>query len=171
MIKKLFQFVTLMLITTPIMAADNPTLHLTLSTGGTVDIELYEDIAPKHIERITTLAKEGFYDGIIFHRVIDNFMAQAGDPTGTGMSGSSYPDLKAEFNDKNFDRGVVGMARKGQPDTANSQFFICFDDCSFLNGQYTVFGKVTNGMDYVDALPKGEPPRKPGSIIKATIKE
>jgi peptidylprolyl isomerase len=144
------------------------TLTLTLDTGE-VTIKLRPDLAPGHVERITTLANDGFYDGVVFHRVIPGFMAQGGDPTGTGMSGSKLPDLKAEFSREPHVRGVCSMARTNQPHTANSQFFICLDDATFLDGQYTVWGEVTSGMDAVDALPKGEPPRTPGKIVKATV--
>lgn len=133
---------------------------------GRVIIEMKPDIAPGHVERIKTLTKEGFYDGIIFHRVIEGFMAQTGDPTGTGTGGSDLPDLKAEFNDYNFGRGAIGMARTNDPDSANSQFFICFDDCSFLNGQYTVWGQVIDGMQFVDEIARGEPPVNPDQIIR-----
>lgn len=125
------------------------------TTKGTVVIKLRPDLAPKHVERIETLANEGFYNGVVFHRVIDGFMAQTGDPTGTGMGGSKLPDLKAEFTKTPFKRGTLGMARSQMPDSANSQFFICFDDAPWLNGQYTVFGEVTTGMEAVDALKKG----------------
>ncbi|MEQ7873693.1 peptidylprolyl isomerase [Sphingomonas sp. ASV193] len=145
------------------------TLTLTLSTGGDVVIKLRPDLAPKHVERITTLAKEGFYDGVVFHRVIDDFMAQGGDPTGTGTGGSKLPDLPAEFNDEPHVRGACSMARTANPNSANSQFFICFADARFLDRQYTVWGKVESGMEYVDALPKGEPVRDPGKILKATV--
>src|SRR5213592_4475257 len=137
--------------------------------SGPVTIKLRPDLAPGHVERIKSLAREGFYDGVVFHRVIPGFMAQGGDPTGTGMSGSSLPDLKAEFSKTPHVRGTASMARKPSPDTANSQFFICFDDAGFLDGQYTVWGEVESGMEYVDALPKGEPPREPGKIVKATV--
>ena len=143
------------------------TLNLTLDTGEVV-IKLRPDLAPAHVERVATLANEGFYDGVVFHRVIDGFMAQGGDPSGTGMSGSSKPNLKAEFSREPHARGVCSMARTMDPNTANSQFFICLDDATFLDGQYTVWGEVTSGMDAVDALPKGEPPRNPGKIVKAT---
>jgi peptidylprolyl isomerase len=149
------------------------TLTLTLDTGdgngGDVVIRLRPDLAPGHVERITQLASEGFYDGVIFHRVIPGFMAQGGDPTGTGMGGSKLPDLKAEFNTEPHVRGVCSMARAQNPNSANSQFFICFDDATFLDRQYTVWGVVESGMDHVDALPKGEPPRAPGKIVKATV--
>jgi peptidylprolyl isomerase len=143
------------------------TLTLTLD-GGDVVIKLRPDLAPAHVERIVTLADEGFYDGVVFHRVIPGFMAQGGDPTGTGMSGSKLPDLPAEFSREPHVRGVCSMARAQSPNSANSQFFICFDDATFLDGQYTVWGEVTEGMEHVDALPKGEPPREPGKIVKAT---
>ncbi|WP_305095559.1 peptidylprolyl isomerase [Croceibacterium aestuarii] len=137
--------------------------------GGDVVIKLRPDLAPGHVERITELANEGFYDGVVFHRVIPGFMAQGGDPTGTGMSGSDKPDLKAEFNSEPHVRGTCSMARTAAPDSANSQFFICFDDARFLDKQYTVWGQVESGMEHVDALPKGEPPREPGKIVKATV--
>ena len=150
--------------------ADAPqTLTLTLSTGGDVVIKLRPDLAPGHVERIASLASEGFYDGVKFHRVIPGFMAQGGDPTGTGMGGSKLPDLKAEFNGEPHVRGTCSMARTNQPNTANSQFFICFDDARFLDRQYTVWGQVESGMEHVDALPVGEPPRQPGTIVKATV--
>ena len=149
------------------MAGD--TLTLTLDTGGDVVIRLRPDLAPGHVERITELANEGFYDGVVFHRVIDGFMAQGGDPTGTGTSGSKKPDLKAEFNSEPHVRGVCSMARTNQPNSANSQFFICLDDATFLDRQYTVWGVVEQGMEFVDKLPKGEPPRQPGKILKATV--
>jgi peptidylprolyl isomerase len=144
------------------------TLTFTLETGDVV-IALRPDLAPGHVERIATLAKEGFYDGVVFHRVIPGFMAQGGDPTGTGMGGSELPDLKAEFSAEPHVRGVCSMARSSNPNSANSQFFICFDDATFLDKQYTVWGVVTSGMEHVDALPVGEPPRSPGKIIKATV--
>ena len=144
-------------------------LTLSLSSGGNVVIKLRPDLAPGHIERITDLASKGFYDGVLFHRVIPGFMAQTGDPTGTGMGGSDLPDLKAEFSQAPHVRGTVSMARKPSPDTANSQFFICFDDARFLDGQYTVWGEVESGMEHVDSLPKGEPPTAPGKIVQATL--
>ena len=150
------------------MADAENTLILELETGP-VTIELRPDLAPGHVERIKELAREGFYDGVVFHRVIDGFMAQGGDPTGTGASGSKKPNLKAEFSREPHVRGVCSMARTNQPNSANSQFFICLDDATFLDGQYTVWGKVVDGMDAVDALPKGEPPRKPGKIVKARV--
>lgn len=144
------------------------TLHLTLDTGD-VTIRLRPDLAPGHVARISELAGEGFYDGVVFHRVIAGFMAQGGDPTGTGTSGSSKPDLKAEFSREPHVRGVCSMARTNAPNSANSQFFICLDNATFLDGQYTVWGEVTEGMDAVDALPKGEPPRTPGKIVSARV--
>ena len=150
--------------------ADAPTtLTLTLDSGGDVVIKLRSNVAPGHVERITTLARQGFYDGVKFHRVIPGFMAQGGCPKGTGTGGSDLPDLKAEFNDVPHVRGVCSMARTSAPNSANSQFFIVFDDARFLDRQYTVWGEVTSGMEFVDALPKGEPPRAPGSIVKATV--
>ncbi len=144
-------------------------LTFTLSSGGDVVIKLRSDIAPGHVERIAGLARDGFYDGVKFHRVIPGFMAQGGDPTGTGTSGSDKPNLKAEFSNTPHKRGTCSMARTSDPDSANSQFFICFDDARFLDGQYTVWGEVESGMEHVDALPKGEPPREPGKIVKATV--
>jgi peptidylprolyl isomerase len=153
--------------------AANPAdiLNIELSTGGSITVELLPDRAPAHVERIKTLAKEGFYDGIVFHRVIEGFMAQTGDPTGTGMGGSELPDLPAEFTDYAYKRGTLGMARSQSPNSANSQFFICFTDtgCSFLTGQYTVFGQVTEGMEHVDAIAVGEPPANPDTIVKMTV--
>ncbi len=148
---------------------DGETLTLTLSTGGDVVIRLRPDLAPGHVERIAGLARDGFYDGVVFHRVIPGFMAQGGDPTGTGMGGSNLPDLKAEFSSEPHVRGVVSMARAQDPNSGDSQFFICFDDATFLDGQYTVLGQVESGMEHVDALPVGEPPREPGKILKATV--
>lgn len=148
------------------------TLTFTVDTGerqGDVTIRLRPDLAPGHVQRIAELAGEGFYDGVVFHRVIAGFMAQGGDPTGTGTGGSNKPNLKAEFSKAPHVRGVCSMARTANPDSANSQFFICFDDARFLDGQYTVWGEVTDGMDLIDALPKGEPPRSPGKIVKATV--
>ena len=150
------------------------TLTFTLDTGDgearDVVIKLRPDLAPGHVARITELAKEGFYDGVVFHRVIDGFMAQGGDPTGSGMGGSDKPDLKAEFSREPHVRGTASMARAQNPNSANSQFFICLDDAGFLDGQYTVWGEVVEGMEHVDALPKGEPPRTPGKIVKASLR-
>ena len=145
------------------------TLTLTLSSGGDVVIKLRPDVAPGHVERITTLAAQGFYYGIKFHRVIPGFMAQGGCPKGTGTGGSDLPDLRAEFNDVPHVRGVCSMARTSYPHSANSQFFICVDDARLLDRQYTVWGEVISGMEHVDALPEGEPPREPGHIVKATV--
>src|SRR6185503_14440864 len=145
-------------------------LTLSLSTGGDVVIKLRPDLAPGHVERITELANSGVYDGVVFHRVIPGFMAQGGDPTGTGTSGSNLPNLKAEFSREPHVRGTASMARTSDPNSANSQFFICFDDCRFLDGQYTVWGNVVEGMEHVDSLPKGEPPRTPGKIVKASLR-
>ena len=145
------------------------TLVLNLDTGP-VKIKLRPDLAPGHVERITSLAEQGFYDGVTFHRVIPGFMAQGGDPTGRGTGGSPLPNLKAEFSKAPHVRGVCSMARSSNPDSANSQFFICFDDARFLDGQYTVWGEVESGMEHVDALPKGEPPANPGKIVKASLR-
>jgi peptidylprolyl isomerase len=143
---------------------------MTLETGP-VTIRLRPDLAPNHVARIVELSKEGFYDGVPFHRVIEGFMAQGGDPTGTGMSGSSKPNLKAEFSNARHVRGVCSMARAQNPDSANSQFFICFADATFLDGQYTVWGEVIDGMEHVDALPRGEPVRSPGRIVSMQVVE
>ncbi len=139
-------------------------LTIALETGE-VTIKLRPDLAPNHVAHIGELANEGFYDGVVFHRVIEGFMAQGGDPTGSGMGGSERPNLKAEFSDTPHVRGICSMARSNNPNSANSQFFICLDDASFLNRKYTVWGEVTAGMEHVDALPKGEPPKKPGKIV------
>ena len=143
-------------------------LIMTLETGP-VTIRLRPDLAPGHVDRIKELAAEGFYDGIVFHRVIDGFMAQGGDPTGTGSGGSKKPNLKAEFSAAPHARGVCSMARTSNPHSANSQFFICLADARFLDRQYTVWGEVIAGMEHVDALPKGEPPRSPGKIVSMRI--
>jgi cyclophilin family peptidyl-prolyl cis-trans isomerase len=153
-----------------------PHLILTLDKG-VVDIELLPEVAPLHVERIVTLTERGDYDGVVFHRVIDGFMAQTGDVqygkgdniSMAGMGGSDLPHVKAEFNSTSFTRGVVGAARTQDPDTFNSQFFICFEDCTFLDGQYTVFGKVAEGMEVVDAITRGEPPATPDVIVSAKI--
>ncbi len=149
--------------------ADADRLTLNLSSGGDVVIKLRSDLAPGHVERITNLTESGFYDGVTFHRVIPGFMAQGGDPTGTGTSGSDLPNLKAEFSSEPHVRGICSMARTPDPNSANSQFFICLDDATFLDRQYTVWGEVESGMEHVDALPVGEPPREPGKIVKASI--
>ena len=146
--------------------AETLTLHL---TTGDVVIKLRPDLAPNHVARIVELAGEGFYDNVKFHRVIDGFMAQGGCPDGTGMGGSQKPDLAQEFNGEPHVRGVCSMARSQNPNSANSQFFICFDDATFLDRQYTAWGNVIEGMENVDALPKGEPPREPGRIVSTTL--
>ena len=150
------------------MADPENTLLLETSKGS-VKIDLRPDLAPGHVERIKELAREGFYDGIVFHRVIDGFMAQVGCPQGTRMGGSSKPGLKAEFNAEPHVRGTCSMARTSAPNSANSQFFICFDDASFLNRQYTVWGQVSEGMDVIDQLAKGEPPRNPDKIVSMKV--
>jgi peptidylprolyl isomerase len=142
-------------------------LNLDLSTGGRVVIALRPDKAPTHVARIKQLTRAHFYDGVIFHRVIEGFMAQTGDPKGTGEGGSPLPDLKAEFNDLPHLRGTVSMARTDAPDTANSQFFICFLPVMKLDGKYTVFGRVTSGMPFVDKIELGEPPANPSKIVHA----
>jgi cyclophilin family peptidyl-prolyl cis-trans isomerase len=144
-------------------------LILDLSTGGRVTIQMFPAVAPAHVERVKTLARQGFYNGVVFHRVIDGFMAQTGDPTGTGQSGSQLPDLKAEFNKTPHLRGTVSMARTSEPDTANSQFFICFQPRFSLDNKYTVFGRVTSGMQFVDAIERGEPPANPSKVVQASI--
>jgi peptidylprolyl isomerase len=137
------------------------------TTKGPVTIEMRSDLAPNHVAHIKKLVREGFYDGIVFHRVIDGFMAQTGCPDGTGTGGSDYPDLKQEFNPEPHVRGTCSMARTQDPDSANSQFFICFDDATFLDGKYTVWGKVTSGMENVDKIKRGEPVSNPDKIVKA----
>jgi len=139
------------------------------TTKGRIVIELRPDLAPNHVERIKTLAREGFYDGVPFHRVIEGFMAQSGDPTGTGSGGSKLPDLKAEFSAEPHVRGICSMARTSNPNSANSQFFICFDDARFLDRQYTVWGKVTEGMENVDKIKRGEPVRDPDRITSVKV--
>ena len=148
---------------------------------GDVEIELFNDIAPNHVERFLKLANEKKYDGVVFHRVIDGFMAQTGDvqfgnsnldtfdlrKAGTG--GSKYPDLPAEFSDIPHEKGTLSMARSNDPNSANSQFFICFNDCSFLDGQYSVWGQVIKGMEHIDKITRGEPPKNPDKIIKMEI--
>jgi len=139
------------------------------TTKGTVVIELRPDLAPNHVERVKELARENFYDGIVFHRVIDDFMAQAGCPSGTGTGGSDKPDLNQEFNAEPHVRGTCSMARTADPNSANSQFFICFGDTPFLNGQYTVWGKVSQGMEAVDQLKRGEPVQDPDKIVSMRV--
>lgn len=148
----------------------DPENTLLLETSkGNVTITLRPDLAPNHVARIKELAREKFYDGIVFHRVIAGFMAQAGCPKGNGTGGSRKPDLKAEFNSEPHVRGVCSMARTSNPNSANSQFFICFDDARFLDRQYTVWGQVTEGMDVIDALARGEPPRQPDRIMTMRV--
>lgn len=161
------------------MADKAPKLTIELA-HGTVEIDLLPDVAPKHVERISELASEGAYDNVTFHRVIDGFMAQTGDvahanteqnynPGRAGTGGSEKPDLPAEFSKVPFERGTVGMARSQNPNSANSQFFIMFDQGHFLNGNYTVFGQVTKGMDAVDKIAKGEPPANPDKMVKVSV--
>jgi peptidylprolyl isomerase len=144
------------------------TLIMTLESGPVV-IRLRPDLAPGHVARIKELAREGFYDGVVFHRVIPDFMAQGGDPTGTGSGNSEKPDLRAEFSKEKHVRGVCSMARTSYPHSANCQFFICFEEVPHLDGQYTVWGVVTEGMEHVEALPKGEPPSAPGKIVSMRV--
>jgi peptidylprolyl isomerase len=144
-------------------------LFVQLSTGGTVEIVLRPDIAPRHVERIQTLVRRGFYDGLTFHRVIPGFMAQGGDPKGTGEGGSDLPDVKAEFTQMPFMRGMIGAARANSPDSANSQFFIMLARHPELDDNYTVIGRVVAGMDAVDAITPGEPPQQPATIVKAWL--
>ena len=152
----------------PAYAADTLTVETSKNCG--FKIKLRADLAPNHVAQITKLAAAGFYDGIVFHRVIPGFMAQTGDPTGTGMGGSKEPDIKAEFTKEHFARGAVGMARSGDPDSANSQFFVMFADGGFLDGQYTVWGNVDeDGMKCVDQINKGEPPATPDKMTKVTV--
>jgi len=151
------------------MASDPENTLVVETTKGRLVIALRPDLAPGHVERIKTLARQGFYDGVPFHRVIEGFMAQTGDPTGTGSGGSDLPDLKAEFNAEPHVRGVCSMARTNAPNSANSQFFICFDDATFLDKQYTVWGKVVEGMDNVDQIKRGEPVRDPDRIVSMRV--
>jgi cyclophilin family peptidyl-prolyl cis-trans isomerase len=139
------------------------------TTKGRVVIEMRPDLAPKHVEQIKTLARQGFYNGVAFHRVIEGFMAQTGCPQGTGTGGSDLPDLQAEFNAEPHVRGVVSMARTNYPHSANSQFFICFDEAGFLDKQYTVWGKVVEGMENVDKIKRGEPVRDPDRIVTMKV--
>ena len=152
------------------MAATDPENTLVLeTTKGRVVIALRPDLAPEHVERIKTLARQGFYDNVAFHRVIEGFMAQTGCPQGTGTGGSDLPDLKAEFNAEPHVRGTVSMARTNQPNSANSQFFICFKDARFLDKQYTIWGKVVEGMENVDKIKRGEPVRDPDRIVSMRV--
>lgn len=153
----------------PVATEPENMLHLDLSTGGRVTIQLYPEKAPAHVERIKTLTRQGFYNNLAFHRVIEGFMAQTGDPTGTGTGDSELPDLKAEFNPTPHLRGTVSMARTNDPDTANSQFFICFQPRFSLDRKYTVLGRVISGMQYVDGIERGEPPTSPSRILQASI--
>jgi peptidylprolyl isomerase len=150
------------------VAADDHLLNLDTAYGRTV-IKLRPDIAPKHVTQIETLAKRHFYDGVKFHRVIDGFMAQTGDPTGTGMGKSDLPNIPAEFSKEKFSRGTVGMARGQDNDSANSQFFICFAPARYLEEQYTVVGEVVSGMEFIDKVKRGEPPKDPDKIIKLRL--
>lgn len=151
------------------MALDPENTLVMETTKGRVVIELRPDLAPNHVERLKTLARQGFYDGIVFHRVIDGFMAQVGCPHGTGTGGSDLPDLKQEFNAEPHVRGICSMARAQNPNSANSQFFIVFDDARFLDKQYTVWGKVVEGMENVDNIKRGEPVRDPDSIVSMKV--
>jgi cyclophilin family peptidyl-prolyl cis-trans isomerase len=152
------------------LAADDPQNLLNLQLkDGLVVIRLRPDLAPKHVAQIKALVRRGFYDGIVFHRVIEGFMAQTGDPTGTGTGHSDLPDIPAEFTQEPFKRGTLGMARSSMPNSANSQFFICFAPAPFLNGQYTVWGEVISGMEFVDKIKRGEPPANPDKIVSMKI--
>jgi cyclophilin family peptidyl-prolyl cis-trans isomerase len=150
-------------------ASDPENTILIETSKGEVMIALRPDLAPNHVARIKDLAREGFYDGIVFHRVIDGFMAQAGCPKGNGTGGSDKPDLAQEFNEEKHVRGTCSMARSANPDSANSQFFICFDDAPFLNRQYTVWGQVVSGMEAIDQLQRGEPVRNPDRIVSMKV--
>ena len=166
--KKKFAFFTTLLLSTGGFAMDKEnTLYLDLDYGRVV-IEMLPEVAPKHVARIKELTRKGFYNGVKFHRVIPGFMAQTGDPTGTGMGGSGKK-LPAEFNKTPHVRGTVSMARAMDPNSADSQFFICFDDARFLDGQYTAFGHVTKGMEFVDMIKRGEPPMNPDIIVKMQV--
>jgi len=147
--------------------ADNENTLILETTQGPVTIQMRPDLAPGHVAHIKKLVREGFYDGIVFHRVIEGFMAQTGCPKGIGTGGSSYPNIKAEFNKEPHVRGTVSMARSSSPDSANSQFFICFGDARFLDNQYTAWGNVTSGMENVDKIKRGEPVQNPDKIVKA----
>jgi len=144
------------------------TLYMDLPKGR-VTVELRPDLAPQHVARIKELTREGFYDGTPFHRVIEGFMAQGGDPTGTGTGGSKKSNIRAEFSKEKHVRGTCSMARSSSPDSANSQFFICFNEAPWLNGQYSVWGKVTQGMEHIDALKRGEPVQNPDRIVKMQV--
>lgn len=175
-LKSLFASVFVSFWTLAAFAADDSDTLLLDLKNGQVEIELLPDIAPNHVKRISELANSGFYDGLKFHRVIDGFMAQTGDPRGDGTGGSDRPDLKAEFSQTPYERGTLGMARSANPDSANSQFFIMFEPAPHLNGQYTVFGRVVNGMKYVDSIKKGDSGRNgavsdPDRIVKMRTKD
>lgn len=158
----------LVVLASPALAAES--LKVDMSNGCSFAIQLRPDLAPKHVAQITQLASSGFYDGVVFHRVIEGFMAQGGDPTGTGAGGSQLPDIPAEFSNEPFVRGTVGMARSQNPNSANSQFFIMFAEGSFLNGQYTVWGSVDEqGMACVDQIKRGEPVENPDKMLKVTV--
>jgi peptidylprolyl isomerase len=144
------------------------TLVIELKTGKVL-VKLRSDLAPKHVERVKMLAKRGFYNGLKFHRVIDGFMAQTGDPQGTGMGGSDLPDLPAEFKSEPYKRGSIGAARTQDPNSANSQFFICYDGCGPLTGKYTLWGQVIEGMEHVDKIARGEPPPRPDVMLKVYL--
>lgn len=169
---RLFSIVALFLSlsVSTVLAAEDKENTIYLDTNyGRVVIKLRPDLAPNHVNRIKTLTRQGFYDGLKFHRVIDGFMAQTGDPQGTGMGGSELDDLKEEFNPRPFERGVVGMARSRSPHSANSQFFIMYADAPWLNSQYTAWGEVISGMEFIDQIKKGEPPAKPDVIVKMQV--
>ena len=151
------------------MAHDPENLLILETSQGTVVVAMRPELAPRHVDRIRQLVREGFYDGVVFHRVIDGFMAQTGDPTGTGTGGSGVK-LKAEFSGEPHVRGTVSMARSQSPDSADSQFFICFEDAPWLNGQYTVWGTVVEGMQNVDKIKRGEPVTDPDQILSARMK-
>jgi peptidylprolyl isomerase len=164
----LYSAAMLLCLAAPALAANTMTVET--SKGCSFTIKLRADLAPKHVAQVSKLAAAGFYNGIVFHRVIDGFMAQTGDPTGTGMGGSQEPDLPAEFSSENFARGVVGMARSQDPNSANSQFFVMFAEGSFLNSQYTIWGNVDDaGMACVDKITRGEPPENPDKMTKVTV--
>jgi peptidylprolyl isomerase len=166
--KLFFAGLGLALLASPAVAADS--LKVDMSLGCSFTIKLRPDLAPKHVDQVTALASKGFYDGVVFHRVIENFMAQGGDPTGTGAGSSDLPDIPAEFTNEPFVRGTVGMARSQDPNSANSQFFIMFAEGSFLNGQYTVWGQVDEqGMACVDRIKRGEPVENPDKMLKVTV--
>lgn len=173
--KRLFAALVALFLSAPTMEAaavelQDPENTLVIELeNGEVYIQMLPQVAPKHVERIKELAREDFYDGVVFHRVIEGFMAQTGDPTGTGRGGSEKPDLPAEFSQTPFERGTVGMARTPDPDSANSQFFIAFQPAHFLNGEYTVWGQVIEGMEHVDGLARGEPPADPDRMVDVYV--